>query len=123
MATVVITQNESIGQAITEALEWLPLGPLVRGKQVAVKPNDTWASPQDTTGATQPDTLQAVAAPGRDWKRRLKRSLGSPSNPFGAEPLILSPSLGDLGILSCAGPPVAPRSPREVEEGNSDETH
>src|SRR5207253_6360643 len=27
---------------------------------VAVKPNDTWASEDDTTGITQPDTLRAV---------------------------------------------------------------
>jgi uncharacterized protein (DUF362 family) len=33
---------------------------LVRGKIVAVKPNETWASAEDTTGVTQPDTLRAV---------------------------------------------------------------
>jgi uncharacterized protein (DUF362 family) len=32
----------------------------VRGKRLAVKPNDTWASAEDTTGVTQPDTLRAV---------------------------------------------------------------
>lgn len=60
MATVVITQNDNIEQAIREALGSIDLEPLVRGKLVAVKPNDTWASQQDTTGVTQPDTLRAV---------------------------------------------------------------
>jgi uncharacterized protein (DUF362 family) len=60
MASVVITRNEAIERAVAEALESLPLEPLVRGKRVAVKPNDTWASAEDTTGVTQPDTLRAV---------------------------------------------------------------
>jgi uncharacterized protein (DUF362 family) len=49
-----------IEEAVAEALGHLPLEPLVRGKRVAVKPNDTWASAEDTTGVTQPDTLRAV---------------------------------------------------------------
>jgi uncharacterized protein (DUF362 family) len=60
MATVIITQNDAIEKAVAEALRPLPLEPLVRGKRVAVKPNDTWASAQDKTGVTQPDTLRAV---------------------------------------------------------------
>lgn len=61
MTTVAITQNEqNIEEAIGEALQHLPLESLVRGKLVAVKPNDTWASEEDTTGVTQPDTLRAV---------------------------------------------------------------
>jgi uncharacterized protein (DUF362 family) len=60
MATIVITQNSDIEEAINEALQHLPLDGLLRGKRVAVKPNDTWASPEDTTGVTQPDTLRAV---------------------------------------------------------------
>src|SRR5262249_15398617 len=60
MATVVITQNESIGAAIDAALNRIPVDWLVRGKRVAVKPNDTWASCKDTTGVTQPDTLRAL---------------------------------------------------------------
>ena len=60
MVAVVITQNFVIEQAITEALQHLELEPLIRGKQVAVKPNDTWASAEDTTAVTQPDTLRAV---------------------------------------------------------------
>jgi uncharacterized protein (DUF362 family) len=60
MPSVVITQNAQIETAIAEALGYLDLEPLVRGKRVAVKPNDTWASADDTTGVTQPDTLRAV---------------------------------------------------------------
>ena len=60
MVAVVITQNEAIERAIAEALEHIQLEALVRDKIVAVKPNDTWASPEDVTGVTQPDTLRAV---------------------------------------------------------------
>ena len=60
MATVVISQNEAIEDAVGAALRQLALEPLVRGKRVAVKPNDTWASAEDKTGVTQPDTLRAV---------------------------------------------------------------
>jgi hypothetical protein len=55
---VVITQNESIEEAVAAALEHLPLRSLVAGRRVAVKPNETWASKEDTTGITQPDTLR-----------------------------------------------------------------
>jgi uncharacterized protein (DUF362 family) len=60
MSDVVITQNEEIETAIAEALAHVPLASLVKGKRVAVKPNETWASEEDTTGITQPDTLRAV---------------------------------------------------------------
>lgn len=60
MATVAVTQNQAIEEAVAEALGHLSLEPLVRGKRVAVKPNDTWASEDDTTGVTQPDTLRGV---------------------------------------------------------------
>ena len=61
MSTVAVTQDrEDIGHAIGEALDHLPLERLVKGKLVAVKPNETWASADDTTGVTQPDTLRAV---------------------------------------------------------------
>ncbi len=60
-STVVITQNKAdIGQAIADALDHIAVEPLVRGKLVAVKPNDTWAADHDTTGVTQPDTLRAA---------------------------------------------------------------
>ncbi len=61
MATVVITQNVyDIEKAIAEALEYIPLESLVSDRRVAIKPNDTWASADDTTGVTQADTLRAV---------------------------------------------------------------
>ncbi len=60
MATVVITQNYEIEAAIDQALVHIPLDALVRDKLVAIKPNDTWASADDITGVTQPDTLRTV---------------------------------------------------------------
>jgi uncharacterized protein (DUF362 family) len=60
MAVVAITQNIAIEQAMTEALGHLELEALIRGRRVAVKPNETWASAEDTTAVTQPDTLRAV---------------------------------------------------------------
>src|SRR5688572_11929244 len=57
---VVITHHERIEHAIASALQHVPLAALVRGKRVAIKPNETWASEDDTTGITQPDTLRAV---------------------------------------------------------------
>lgn len=70
--TVAITQDLTIERAITEALGHLDLEPLVRGKLVAVKPNETWASPEDITGVTQADTLRAVL---RELKRFGPREL------------------------------------------------
>jgi uncharacterized protein (DUF362 family) len=61
MTTVAVTQDRAdISRAIENALAHLPLETLVPGKLVAVKPNETWASPEDTTGVTQADTLRAV---------------------------------------------------------------
>lgn len=60
MVPVAITQNESIEKAIHQALGHLEVKPLIEGKIVAIKPNDTWASREDVTAVTQPDTLRAV---------------------------------------------------------------
>lgn len=61
MPDVVITRNRTdIGAAIAEALDAIALEPIVAGRIVAVKPNDTWASKDDRNGITQPDTLRAV---------------------------------------------------------------
>src|SRR5438034_4896822 len=61
MPDVVITLNRTdIALAIDDALSAIALEPLVTGKTVAIKPNDTWASDDDKTGITQPDTLHAV---------------------------------------------------------------
>ncbi len=59
MTTVALTANQDIEHGIEEALGLLDLG-FLRGKLVAVKPNETWASKDDCTGVTQPDTLRAV---------------------------------------------------------------
>lgn len=60
MARVAITQDDHIETAIQEALNHLSIEQLIRGKIVAVKPNETWASEDDTTAVTQPDTLRAL---------------------------------------------------------------
>jgi len=72
MSEVVITQNDRIEVAIDEALNHIALGELASGKRVAVKPNETWASQEDKTGVTQPDTLRAVL---RAVKREEPREL------------------------------------------------
>jgi uncharacterized protein (DUF362 family) len=73
MATVAIAQDRTdIGKAVGKALGHLPLDRLVRGKVVAVKPNETYATADDTTGVTQPDTLRAVL---RELKRFGPRQL------------------------------------------------
>jgi uncharacterized protein (DUF362 family) len=61
MASISITQDrENIGRALEAALRHIALEPLVRGKLVAIKPNETWATEHDTTAVTQGDTLRAV---------------------------------------------------------------
>jgi uncharacterized protein (DUF362 family) len=79
MAAVVITHNEAVERAVDEALGHVGLESLVRGKRVAVKPNETYASAEDTTGVTQPDTLRAVL-------RRVKR--------FGPKELVVTGGAG-----------------------------
>lgn len=62
MTRVSIAHNSDIQVAIRQALDPIKqdIYPLVEDKLVAVKPNDTYASDQDQTGVTQPDTLRAV---------------------------------------------------------------
>lgn len=60
IAEVAIFRGDPIGPAIDSALEHLAVEPVVRGKVVAIKPNDTWASSHDITGVTQADTLRAT---------------------------------------------------------------
>lgn len=69
-AVVAVTQNDSIDHAIAEALRHMPLKRLVKGKVVAVKPNETWASAKDKTGVTQPDTLRAVLRAIKEFEPR-----------------------------------------------------
>ena len=54
MPAVVITRNNEIDKAIGEALDQIDLDSLIRGKLVAIKPNETWASKDDRTGVTSP---------------------------------------------------------------------
>jgi uncharacterized protein (DUF362 family) len=61
MSTVAITRDtEFIGQAIFAALDALDLEDLFTDKLVAIHPNDTAATPDDISGVTHADTLQAV---------------------------------------------------------------
>lgn len=60
MPTVAVSRSDSMETAVPQALKPLSIEQLVRGKRVAVKPNETWASETDKTGVTQPDTLRAV---------------------------------------------------------------
>jgi uncharacterized protein (DUF362 family) len=58
---VAVTQNlRDIAIAIREALAHMPLEALVKGRKVAIKPNETWATADDTSAVTQGDTLRAV---------------------------------------------------------------
>ena len=60
MTKVAVTHHEDIGQSILQALGHLEVENLIRGKKVAIHPNDTWASPEDTTAVTQPESLRAL---------------------------------------------------------------
>jgi uncharacterized protein (DUF362 family) len=60
MPKVAITQRAQIEEAIVQALAYFDLESLARDKIVAVKPNETWASKEDLTAITQPDSLRAV---------------------------------------------------------------
>jgi uncharacterized protein (DUF362 family) len=60
MPKVAITRNHDVSLAMNEALACLELDDLIRGKVVAVKPNETWADKDDLTACTQGDTLRAV---------------------------------------------------------------
>ncbi|MBD0315230.1 MAG: DUF362 domain-containing protein [Nitrospiraceae bacterium] len=70
MSVIAITQHHDIEQAISQALGCLDLGASFTGKLVAVKPNETWASADDCTGVTQPDTLRAVIRHIKAWSPR-----------------------------------------------------
>lgn len=72
MVEVAITRNENIAEAIRQALEPLDLEDLLRGKLVAVKPNDTGASPTELTAVTQADTFRALL---REIKRFAPREI------------------------------------------------
>lgn len=60
MSKVAITHHDQIEEAIVKAMACFPVESMVFDKIVAVKPNDTWASEDDKTAVTQPDSLRAV---------------------------------------------------------------
>lgn len=60
MSKVAITHHEDIAESIRQALGHIDLKPLLRGKKVAIHPNDTWASEEDKTAVTQPESLRAL---------------------------------------------------------------
>lgn len=61
MSTVAITQDlEFIGQALFDALDALDLEDQLTNRLVAIKPNDTAATPDNISGVTHADTLQAT---------------------------------------------------------------
>jgi uncharacterized protein (DUF362 family) len=70
MTVVAVMRHADIEQAISQALGELDIRPLIAGKLVAVKPNETWASADDRTGVTQPDTLRAVIRHIKQWSPR-----------------------------------------------------
>ena len=78
MPAVAITHHDDISRAIHDALAHVPLERLAAGKLVAVKPNETWASEEDRTAVTQPETLRAVLREiGRFGPRQLVVTGGS----------------------------------------------
>lgn len=60
-ARVAVVRNEDPREAIREAFKLLGgLDSMLRGRYVAIKPNDTWADRNDITACTQADSLEAV---------------------------------------------------------------
>jgi uncharacterized protein (DUF362 family) len=59
-SVVSVARQDDIQAAVDEALGRVALDEIVRGRAVAVKPNDTSATSDDATGVTQPETLRAV---------------------------------------------------------------
>ena len=58
---VAVVNQLGIDSAIMEALDLLgSLVDLFENKHVAIKPNETWASPDDLSACTQADSVQAV---------------------------------------------------------------
>lgn len=101
MATVAITQDQNdIGRAVAGALGHLPLEPLVRGKLVAVKADETYATPGDTAGVTRPDTLRAVL---RELKRFGPRALVVTGGAGAAETDDVFRTAGRMAVVRAEG--------------------
>ncbi len=61
MSSVAISTHSDVEQGIVETLDALPgADSMLRGRHVAIKPNETWAAPHDLTACTQADTLRAL---------------------------------------------------------------
>ncbi|MDD5700966.1 MAG: DUF362 domain-containing protein [Dehalococcoidales bacterium] len=61
MSRAAIVRSAKVKDGIWHALDMLDnLSALFQGKYVAIKPNDTWASSNDTTACTQADSVEAV---------------------------------------------------------------
>ena len=60
MPNIALVQNDDTDVAVRDALSCFDLAAVLGGKLVAIKPNDTWASKDDTSAVTQGDTLRAV---------------------------------------------------------------
>jgi hypothetical protein len=71
-AAIAAEDRDDFGRAVAAALGHLLLEPLVCGKLMAVKPNETDAGASNTTGVTQPDAFRAVL---RELKRFGPRQL------------------------------------------------
>ena len=100
MSQVAITRNDDVERAIDEALSALDVDRLVRGKLVAVKPNETWASADDVTAGTQGDTLRAVI---RYLKRLDPRSLVVTGGAGAAETDEVFRHSGMMGVVEQEG--------------------
>ena len=66
MTKVAIARDNNVEYAIEDALHRLDLRSLIAGKLVAVKPNETWASPTDCRGLHSPIRCELSCALSRD---------------------------------------------------------
>lgn len=71
-SVVSVARQDDIRMAVDEALGRVALDEIVRGRAVAIKPNDTSVTADDATGVTQPETLRAVL---QEVKRHEPREL------------------------------------------------
>lgn len=71
-STVSIAYNNVIDEAISTSLKLVPdVDSLFKGRHVAIKPNETWASEKDLTPCTQADTVRAVIRFVKQYSPRL----------------------------------------------------
>jgi uncharacterized protein (DUF362 family) len=64
------TENHERASLLGEALDWLKVGPALRGARVFLKPNLTWTTP--TPGVTtSPSFIESVVSRLADWTSRI----------------------------------------------------